>query len=42
LREHPERRAEIGKSARNKMVKQYSLEIIGKQYAALYANLLKG
>ena len=41
LREHPERRAEISKSARDKIVKQYSMEIIGKQYSDLYANLLR-
>lgn len=41
LREHPEKRAEISKSARDKMVQQYSLEIIGKQYADLYTKLLK-
>ena len=40
LREHPKKRAEIGKSARNKIVQQYSLEIIGKQYADLYVKLL--
>ena len=42
LREHPEKRAEIGKSTRDKIVKQYSLNIIGKQYADLYVNLLEG
>ena len=42
LREHPERRAEISRSARNKIVKQYSMAIIGKRYVDLYAKLLKG
>ena len=40
LREHPESRAEIGRLARDKIVQEYSMGIIGKRYVDLYAKLL--